>query len=209
MRATFEPSRASRGRTSRFLAVSSIESALALGFAALASGCFSPVQDDAIEAIGPEPRGLEEGPLHYPGEACLACHGGYGKEAEPTFDVGGTVYATPDSDVAVEGARVTITDAVGVRVELETNCAGNFYLTRSSSPLVFPLRAEVECTLPDGTSRRSVMGTRIQREGSCASCHERGPAKPTGPAQVYCAETMPTPAFTQRADCFRGEGEDD
>jgi hypothetical protein len=209
MRTRRDRSHALRRRNDRIGLVSSIETVLALGLVALASGCFSPVQDEAIEAIGPEPNGLEEGPLHYPGEACLACHGGYGKEAEPTFEVGGTVYATPDSDVAVEGAKVTITDAAGARVELVTNCAGNFYLARSSSPLVFPLRAEVECSLPDGTVRRSVMGTRIQREGSCASCHARGPAKPTGPAQVYCAETMPTPAFTQRADCFRGEGGDD
>jgi hypothetical protein len=209
MRATHDGSHALRRRTGQFCRISPIEITIALGLVALAPGCFSPVQDDAIEAIGPEPNGLEEGPLHYPGEACLACHGGYGKEAEPTFDVGGTVYATPDSDVAVEGAKVTITDAAGVRVELVTNCAGNFYLARSSSPLLFPLRAEVECALPDGTVRRSVMGTRIQREGSCAGCHERGPAKPTGPAQVYCAETMPTPAFTQRADCFQGGGGDD
>ena len=209
MRATPDRSHASHPRPGRFCRLLPIETVVALGLVALAPGCFSPVQDEAIAAIGPEPHGLEEGPLHYPGEACLACHGGYGKEAEPTLDVAGTVYATPDSDVAVEGAKVTITDAVGVRVELETNCAGNFYLARSSSPLVFPLRAEVACTLPDGTVRRNVMGTRIQREGSCASCHTRGPAKPTGPAQVYCAETMPTPAFTQRADCFRGEGEDD
>jgi hypothetical protein len=174
--------------------------AVALVFAHLAVGCWSPVQDDAIEAIGPEPNGLEEGPLHYPGEACLACHGGYGP-GEPTLVFGGTVYATPSSDVPVEGAKIVVTDSAGTRVEVVSNCAGNFYATSRDARLVFPLRAEVECTLPDGTVRRSVMGTRIHRDGSCASCHERGPAKPTGPAQVYCVDDMPEPPFVAPAAC--------
>jgi hypothetical protein len=182
--------------------------AMAFALAVASSGCFSPVQDDAIEAIGPEPNGLEEGPLHYPGEACLTCHGGYGP-GEPLLAVGGTVYATPSSEVPVEGAIVRITDAVGTRVELTSNCAGNFYLPVREKALFFPLRAEVECTLPSGTVRRSVMGTRINRDGSCASCHERGPAKPTGPAQVYCVDEMPEPAFVAPANCATEEGGDD
>ena len=158
------------------------------------TGCFSPVQDDLIESLGPEQEGVPEGPTHRYGQPCLACHDAYYGEG-PELSIGGTVFATPDADIPVQGAIVTISDATGKQVKLTSNCAGNFYAERRDFDPVFPLRAEVECPLPDGTTRRAVMGTRINRDGSCASCHQKGAATPQSPGQVYCVPQMPATPF--------------
>ena len=175
----------------------------ALGLAAFAgAGCTSPSQIEIIDGLGPEVEGLNPGPLHRYGQPCVACHGGYGP-GSPLFDFAGTVFATPQDDIPVSGATVTVTDAVGTKKIVVSNCAGNFYSELGDAGLVFPLRVEVECTLPvpDGAdptapkeTRRSVMQTRIARDGSCASCHVGNPG-PTSPGRVSCGDVQPETPF--------------
>lgn len=114
-----------------------------------AMSCNSPVDSNAIDELGDEVEGVAEGPLHRYGQPCLRCHGGFGP-GEPQFAVAGTVFATPDSDIPVSGARVKVTDATGKVIQKTTNCAGNFYMTLEEYDAVFPLRAEVVCELPEG-----------------------------------------------------------
>ncbi len=165
-------------------------------------GCESPVEDDLIAALGPEVEGLEEGEYHRYGQPCLVCHGGYGEG--PKFVVAGTVFATPDADIPVQSAIITLTDATGDQILVPSNCAGNFYIAEDTWAPVFPLRAEIECTLPDGTRRRSVMETRINRDGGCASCHEKGPATQFSPGQVFCLESQPAEPWVVPAGCPGG-----
>jgi hypothetical protein len=169
--------------------------------AALSAGCFSPVEDDLISELGPEIDGLEEGQYHRYGQPCLVCHGGY---KAPLFSAAGTVFTTPTDDIPVAGVVVKLTDANGDVYQAPTNCAGNFFITGSEWDPVFPLRAEIECTLPDGTKRRSVMQTRINRDGGCGSCHEPGPANQFSPGQVYCMPEQPSEPFTVPESCPGG-----
>jgi hypothetical protein len=166
-------------------------------------GCLSPVNDDLIDSLGPEAPGVEEGPTHRYGQPCLACHGKYGGEG-PEMSVAGTVFATPNDDIPVANAKVILTDAAGKRVERTTNCAGNFHIESESFVPQYPMRVELECPLPDGTVRRAVMGTRVNREGSCAGCHDKGPPSPTSPGQVFCLETQPDPPFAIPTPCAGG-----
>ncbi len=167
------------------------------------AGCESPVQDDFIVSLGPEAPGVEEGPFHRYGQPCVACHGQYEAD-EPEMSVGGTVFATPNEDIPVANAKVILTDADGKRIERTTNCAGNFYIETGEFVPAYPMRVELECPLPDGTVRRSVMGTRVNREGSCAGCHDKGPASPTSPGRVYCVSQQPNPPFTVPQPCEGG-----
>lgn len=170
--------------------------------AASLAGCLSPVNDELIDSLGPEVEGVEEGEFHRYGQPCLACHGAYG--GQPEFSVAGTVFATPNDDIPVAGAKVILSDAEGNRFERTTNCAGNFYIEVEQFQPVFPMHVEIECPLPDGTVRRAVMGTRVNREGACAGCHDKGPASPTSPGQVYCLEAQPNPPFTVPGGCPGG-----
>lgn len=174
-----------------------------VAFAALlAIGCESPVEDNAIEAQGPEVPGLEESEFHRYGQKCFACHGGYGPG--PRWAFAGTVFATPTDDVPVAGAVVTIVDSTGETRSRTSNCAGNFYIDSESWEPMFPVRVEIECELPDGTTRRNVMGSRINRDGGCASCHARGEATADSPGQVYCVPEQPDPPFVVDTSCPGG-----
>lgn len=177
--------------------------AAALAAAALA-GCPSPAEDDLIASLGPEVSGVPEGEHHRYGQPCLACHGGYGPG--PGFAVAGTVFATPVDEITVEGARVELTDATGSQIVKTTNCAGNFYVEEGEWDPVFPLRAVVECTLPDGRVRRNVMGTRINRDGSCAGCHANEEPSQLGPGRVFCTDEVLEMPFTLPASCPGGPG---
>jgi cytochrome c553 len=172
------------------LATLLLATGLAAGSASTLTGCPSPAEDTLIESLGPEVNGVEEGEHHRYGQPCLACHGGYGP-GEPTFSVAGTVFATPNDEIPVLGAKVVLTDANGSEKTLTTNCAGNFYAEEGDWDPVFPLRATVECPLPDGTVRRAVMGTRINRDGSCAGCHANEAPGQNGPGRVYCVAEQP------------------
>lgn len=175
---------------------------------ALAAGCESPVEDDLIAAQGDEVEGLEEGPLHRYGQDCFACHDGYGPGPEMAF--AGTLFATPDEDIPVEAATITLTDATGDTRATVSNCAGNFYVLKESWDPVYPLRAEIECILPTDDPetvperRRVVMATRINRNGGCNSCHQKGLPNADSVGQLYCLPDQPDPKFRRVVGCQGG-----
>jgi hypothetical protein len=170
--------------------------------ASLALSCASPVNDDAIEALGGELAGIKpETEWHRPGQPCLLCHGDYLADS-PILLVAGTVFAAPTSATFVNGAVVEVTNAQGNAITRTTNCTGNFFVEEDNPEgwiAAFPLFAAVTCPDPNGGEpRRVVMGTRIGRDGSCAGCHLQTPSA-TSPGWVYCATTdpgypKPTPA---------------
>src|SRR5262245_59193898 len=98
---------------------------LLAALAAWLVGCDDPLQERAVEALGPEPFDVPEGPLHRPGQPCVLCHDG---EDARAFSVAGTVYLTPDSDTPAAGASVGLVDAKGAGFVAITNCAGNFFV---------------------------------------------------------------------------------
>lgn len=111
-------------------------------------------------------QGDHESPLMHPGGACIECH--TQRHEGPTFDVAGTVFTNVDEPTdcnGVKNMKVEIVDANGDVVPLTTNAAGNFYLNKSQSNLVFPITARVV----DGADVRS-MGTPVAT-GDCNSCH--------------------------------------
>jgi hypothetical protein len=142
-------------------------------------GCFvDPVHDQEVAALGPEPAGGSPGPLHRPGQPCLVCHGGLGP-AHQTFSVAGTVYAIQGETVPLDTAIVDLTDSEDAGIGIETNAAGNFYVTRSIYDPYWPMHAKVSLG-----SSQSTMLTHVGRNGSCAGCHIE-PAGPSSPGSVY------------------------
>jgi hypothetical protein len=151
---------------------------------ACSSGC-DPVHDDAVAALGGEAPGVGHGPTHRPGQPCLLCHDGAFRDP-PRFTVAGTVFRTPGDRIAVVGATVTVVDARGATIDLETNSAGNFYSTPGQYEPTFPLQVSIRApggpvvhmqTLIEGN------GT-IEPNGACASCHFYPPG-PSSPGHVY------------------------
>jgi hypothetical protein len=119
------------------------------------------------------------------------------------------VFAQPDDEIPVKGAKVTITDSTGQKKSAKTNCAGNFYIEEADFTPVYPVRVEIECTTPAGFSGvtetyRNVMGTRVNRDGSCAGCHDNEPASQNGPGRVYCMDGRLNNPFSIDPDCVGG-----
>jgi hypothetical protein len=142
-------------------------------FAAAAfAGCADPVHDDAVALLGPEDPNVPVGPLHRAGQPCLVCHDG-GGPASLVFGTAGTIFQDgvnvfPNA-VPMAGATVTMTDPNGLVTQVETNCAGNFYVEQAdwaAAGVAFPMHV--------GVSWRSVSTTMIShmgKETSCAQCH--------------------------------------
>jgi hypothetical protein len=165
---------------------------LAAALAAPLSGlaCGNPAVDVRIAALGEEKEGVPAGEHHRPGQPCVLCHSSYGG-AEPIMTVGGTIFAGRVGDrIPANGAEVTFIDAFGNRSPVATtNCAGNFWLTEEQWNPGFPLLVEIVCKKDGGLEVRQSMATRIAREGSCAGCHEDGPANQGTAGRVYCADS--------------------
>jgi hypothetical protein len=191
-----------------------VSSAIA-SLALLAAGCANPVQDARIAQLGPEDPAVPQSDIHRPGQPCLLCHGPY-KGAEPEMSVAGTIFAyawdvnDPKADpIPIEGAIIHLTDSFGASPpeSPKTNCAGNFYLTKSDWDPAFPLRVAVEYPVPGQTSTQRVsMGTRISRDGSCAGCHKGAPNQGS-PGWVYCTQhTSDAPDFEPPSKCSPTKG---
>ena len=149
------------------------------GAALAASACLGTTPEEELaSAAGPDEG--EEGPTHRPGQPCLACHGEDYTPGGQVFAVAGTVYLHAGDTRGLEGAEVEVTDADGSVFSAHTNRTGNFMMSvggdgrasegwvRLASAPVFPLRVLVR---RDTGEKR--MRSFIQREGSCAICHDR------------------------------------
>jgi hypothetical protein len=168
--------------------------AVRLWFAALAASsiaalaCGNPVHDATVDALGPENPNVPPGPLHRPGQPCLACHGGEGP-ASLQFSVGGTVYAVRGQSRPAIGPCVQIEDIEGrYWTSAPTNTVGNFFVNESDFAPNFPIRmALVSC---ETGAIFQQMQTLAARDGSCADCHS-SPASPTSAGLVYLAVDEP------------------
>lgn len=166
-----------------------------------AIGCGNPQLDAEIATLGGEVAGVEKSEYHRPGQPCLDCHGPY-KGAKPEMALAGTIFALPSAGAnnryPVEGARITITDALGLVNGVEsppakppektTNCAGNFYFTTKEISPAFPYEAKVECPDPNDKTKTfatRTMVTRISRDGSCNGCHHGGQNQ-SSPGYIVC-----------------------
>lgn len=147
--------------------------------ATVSASCFDPVHSDDVAALGPEVKGVREGPTHRPGQPCIVCHGGKGP-GSPEFEIAGTIFDYRDPPSApVEGVEVVITDSSTPpkSVTLQSNRAGNFYLDKDRETFFYPLHVELndsrikqELPLVPNAGIRSMV-TPIGRNGGCAFCH--------------------------------------
>jgi hypothetical protein len=153
--------------------------ALALG--AATAGCFgNPVNDEIVASLGGEDPSVPPGPLHRPGQPCLACHSSDGP-AQLQLATGGTVFQDAmnvfPNALPAAGVTVTFTDANRVVSEVLSNCAGNFYVTHADwvgAGYAFPVHVDIGWTPPGQPPDQAVTDTMIShmgKETSCASCH--------------------------------------
>ena len=154
---------------------------LALALVALA-GCQDPVHNGEVDALGPESPGVSPGPLHRPGQPCLTCHGGSGPAATQ-FTMGGTIYQSAADKTPLGGATVEITDPNNNKFDVETNAAGNFFITPSDFNPGYPAHATVSYNGVTAT-----MLTHIGRDGSCSDCHFDPPG-PTTQGHIWLVLT--------------------
>ena len=170
--------------------------ALSSGIFLSLAGCGNPSIDVIVKDLGEEDPNVPPGPLHRPGQPCVACHGPY-YGASPRFSIAGTIFASETkkpnetTPVPVEGAVVYLIDTRGSTQTPTTNCAGNFWVNAEYAPQ-FPVAVQVQC--PDPTTKAPVttntMQGRISREGSCNACH-RGARNQSSPGWAICAFGSP------------------
>jgi hypothetical protein len=156
---------------------------LALLLLAVAA-CGDPVRDNQVAALGDEAPGVEPGPLHRPGQPCVACHSN--GEAEVDFSLAGTVFQRPTDDAPLAGATIRVIDSSGLQTSTVSNCVGNFFFKSSDFAPRWPVWVKLE--LGETTVE---MSSAISREGSCAACHAQ-PASPSSPGQLYFASDKRT-----------------
>jgi Fe-S cluster biogenesis protein NfuA len=155
-----------------------MRSVMAAALLALVVGCADPVHDRAVDALGPEARGVPKGPEHRPGQPCLLCHGGEGP-ADFVMSFGGTVYTHLNGAEPAVGAIVRVVDAEQRTYDTPTNGVGNFWIPAREFEPVFPVTAAVTLA---GYSR--VMRTTMRLDGSCNGCHS-SPETASSPGHVW------------------------
>jgi len=142
---------------------------VACAIGVLASAACDPVNADVVSSL--PPSNVRNGPLHRPGQPCLACHDGV--IGDPSaFSVAGTIFTTPSETVGVNGASVWMTDSNGTTHQAKTNAAGNFYVSPSQWTPVYPIVAVKVTSIGDASA---VMRSEIGRDGACGSCHTDPP----------------------------------
>lgn len=134
---------------------------------------------DDVPADPPCPSGQHwtggtlESPLMQPGVACIACHT---KMGGPSFAIAGTVYPTLTAENQCNGSgaiTVEIKGKDGYVTSLKTNSAGNFYLLKKASKVVFPFTATVI------SANGSLEMKSEQSSGDCNHCHTSSGANGT------------------------------
>lgn len=155
-------------------------------FAAVGGCSLDPVQNAAIEALGPEDPAIPQGQYHRAGQPCVLCHTRTGPASGKPFAVAGTVFVGPFSKRGAVRTWVRVLDAKGTLVCKTTNCAGNFiFRDEDFTPSgqfqdkpgpSFPLLVSIQRALPGNpVGANRAMSSHIGREGSCAGCHKPPP----------------------------------
>lgn len=174
--------------------------ALCCAWTGALAGCIgqSPEQAEA-DALGPDPSGQRNGPLHRAGFPCTRCHGDAWWQESPSFVLAGTIYAKSTDNHGLNNAEVIVRDAAGRELTARTNQSGNFFFVEEGSAegqggegrfqvpsgLTFPLRVSVRAGDQEQTMR-----SLIWRESSCATCHRGEPgADNNGP--IFVTEASP------------------
>ena len=165
----------------------SVVGALALPSLVLASGCRDPVRDDLATSLGGEAPGVKAGPLHRPGQPCMACHEGDGP-GEIVFSIAGTAYQSSEATVPLANAIVNVIDSTGKRALTGTNCAGNFWFVPEDFTPVYPVWTSIEFG-----GVKSPMNSPIFRDGSCATCHTDPPAPESAGHVFFAPQPLPFP----------------
>ena len=149
--------------------------------AALGAACrYDPVPQEIIDSLGEETG--TPGPMHRPGQPCLACHTTY-EGATPAMAVAGTIYTQNEEGGIVPAPSVvlSISQSSGGPRKACTNAAGNFYIEKEDwDDITFPLAV---------TAGDRTMLSLIGRDGSCGSCHKL----PADPAKGGTGATFDSP----------------
>lgn len=139
----------------------------ALGVAAaLGLSCGDHLIENEAADQGNETAGVPQGEFHRPGQRCTACHQDGSEASDDPFTLAGTIFASQQREVGVDGVQVLLTDAAGTKYTAQTNCVGNFFVKASEWSPQYPIIV----ALQKGTTTRS-MSTAIGRETDCAGCH--------------------------------------
>ncbi len=146
------------------------------------AGCADPVHDNQVAALGGEDPNVAPGPLHRPGQPCLACHGGSGP-ANAQFTIGGTVYALKGQSQPFAGIQVELVDSNQSTWNVPTNQVGNFWVALDEWVPAYPVHASLG--LSNG-HLVAAMQSHMGRDGSCADCHYNPPGL-RSPGPVYLA----------------------
>jgi hypothetical protein len=168
---------------------------LFVSLALSALGCGDPYRDRLIDGLPPEDPKVHRGPMHRPGQPCLACHSDYG--GAPDFSIAGTLFSAAgpsETPTMMSGYTVRVYDSEGQTRDVVSNTCGNFFIPRFEWDPAFPLRAELyepNPAKPGKLTQVTVMSSRIAREGSCAGCHIGHPS-PLSPGFVYVPGTKPS-----------------
>jgi hypothetical protein len=166
------------------------------------AGCIgtSPEQAEA-DALGSDPSGQPNGPLHRAGFPCTRCHGDAWWQEDPPFALAGTIYGTSDDTRGLRDVEVIVRDAAGQELIARTNQSGNFFFIEEEgsapaprsdgsfqipSDLAFPLRVSVR----DGEHEQTMRGL-IWRERSCAACHRREGTDEASNGPIFVREASP------------------
>jgi hypothetical protein len=174
---------------------------LTLGYLVVVLGaCIgtSPEQAEA-DALGPDPSGEPDGPLHRAGFPCTRCHGDAWWQESPTFRLAGTIYEASSGTRGFNNAEVVVRDAAGRELVARTNRTGNFFFVEEGSTasqraegrfqipsdFTFPLRVSVR-----SGNREQTMRGLIWRERSCSACHRDGPDEDNN-GQIFVTEPNP------------------
>jgi hypothetical protein len=168
--------------------------ALTLTLCSAGVACGDPVRERRVEALGTERVGVAVGPLHRPGQPCLACHDGE-DSVIPRFSVAGTVFLEKQRTAAAAHVTVELIDARDRKHEAETNCAGNFYVDARAFEPQYPLWTSLRAA-----DYRIDMHSPIGRDGSCASCHTEDATQRTTEA-VYLYSVADTTIADDEGDC--------
>lgn len=166
-----------------------LRTTLAVTVAALVTSCIGTSPQERDPSVqGDYDDGDEE---HRPGQPCLLCHGD-GHLLEPPGEerlaLAGTVYGMIDDleNAGLANVTVTVTDATGLALAVQTNRTGNFMFNvkpgiteardRGRGRLEIPraLTYPLGVTIARGADTQT-MKTKIWREGSCAHCHKATP----------------------------------